>query len=329
MIVSENPTWDAELLDRKRQAFLTHQLNSAPAGKLTRTQANNRIPQQIQEELALTPSAANNLRTILAAKGLLSELKVRRSVSYTITDAGRVWIRENQAYIPLSPARGKANVATDVTVQAWQVAYLLLQLADAPNGGQIPTELNKRLGPGKLMLDAPTARFVRGELAVRGFIAVTRNSRSEKYSLTPAGKSFLGLCDGALTSLLRAANDGPASIHEPVSKSISEHTSSPTTNELEMAVMEVFGALRRERYANTGLVPIHEVRAIIRQRYGEGSASHGVLDEVIKGMRRSRKLGLLSISDRSRATEEQLRDAIVGIGETFFYLEMVDESASG
>ena len=88
--------------------------------------------------------------------------------------------------------------------------------------------------------------------------------------------------------------------------------------------MDIFAELRRERHANTGLVPIHEVRSQIRQRHGEAAASHAVLDEVLKGLRRSRKLGLLSLSDRSRATSEQLHDSIVGVGETFFYLERVD-----
>ena len=92
MTVSENPPQDCELLALKQQAFLLDQLNSSRGGQLSRTDANKRIPKQIQEELALAPSAANDLRTALVSRGFLTEQRVARSVSYTITAAGQAWV---------------------------------------------------------------------------------------------------------------------------------------------------------------------------------------------------------------------------------------------
>jgi hypothetical protein len=342
MTVSANPPRDAELLDLKRQAFLLDQLNSSGDGQLSRTDANKRIPKQIQEELSLAPSSANEFRRVLASRGLLTERNVKKSVSYAMTDAGRVWLSNNQPYIPLRPAIGKVNHTTDASIQQLRVAHLLLQLLDVPKDGQASTDLNKRLGSQKtsLQLNAATARHVRGELHDKHLIAVIRTARSEKYLLTPAGYSYLvtfpfddlgklTLSGSALTQLLRAARNGGAQTPEHDSKVTSRSTEALTTSQLERAVMEIFVKLLHERHANTGLVPIHEVRVTIRQQFGEEAASHGVFDEVVRGMRRSKKLALLSISDRSRATEEQLRDSIVGVGETFFYLENVDGSSSG
>jgi len=144
------------------------------------------------------------------------------------------------------------------------------------------------------------------------------------------------LSGAALTRLLRAAREGlvtspNVSIPElpaPLTQSppLESAPSESTPGDLESAVTRIFTELLNERYANTGLVPIHEVRTTIRQRFGMTVASHEVFDDVLFGMRRSKKVALLSISDRSSATEEQLRDSIVGVGETFFYLLLPGES---
>jgi predicted transcriptional regulator len=332
---------DAARLDLKRQAFLLDQLNWARNGHLSRAEANKRIPKQIQQELTLTPSTANDFRRTLTFQGLVLEQNLKRSVSYMITDAGRAWLTENQRYLPLRIANGKVNVTADPALQQKRVTHILLQLVEIPEGGQTPTELNGKLGSqkSKLKLNAATARYVRGELVDRQLVDVNRTDRSEKYVLTPAGYSYLvtlsfddlgkmKLSGSALTRLLRAARNGSAPPTErldepPVKLQVAQ------TSQLEAAVLEIFARLRRERHANTGLVPIHEVRSEIRSRFGEGSASHDVFDEVILSMRRTQKVALLSISDRSRATDAELRDSIVGVGETLFYLENVDGSPSG
>jgi hypothetical protein len=50
-----------------------------------------------------------------------------------------------------------------------------------------------------------------------------------------------------------------------------------------------------------------------------------VLDEVILGLWRERRIGLEGISDLSSATEQQLGDSIPGVHSTLFYLEVPRE----
>src|SRR5262249_45550935 len=99
------------------------------------------------------------------------------------------------------------------------------------------------------------------------------------------------------------------------------------TTDLERIVLETFEELRRGKYADSGLVPIHEVRAVVRTRQGDAAAQHDVFDEVVLGLMRAKKLRLAPIADPSRVEPQQLQDAIAGVGETLFYLEPVHELA--
>ena len=255
--MSTNLPNDAELLNLKRQAFLLDQLVSSRTGQLTRADANKRIPKQIQEELALAPSVANDLRSALTSQGLLSEQDLKRRVLYSITDTGRAWLQENQLYIPLKPANGKINAPADDSTHRKRVAHLLLQLVDASESGQSATELNNKLGAQKtkLKLNAATARHVRGKLAESSFIAVIRTARSEKYTITAAGYTYLAtisfdeldkltLSGRGLTRLLRVARSNVASSTETVPQPTPALKKAPTTSQLNAAVMQVLQELR-------------------------------------------------------------------------------------
>ena len=226
------------------------------------------------------------------------------------------------------------NDADDSVLRQKRVALLLLQLVDIPEGGHTPADLKKKFEPlqAKLKLNSATARFVRGGLADVRFIAVTRTARSEKYVLTEAGHSHLGtlsfedfgkltLSGSALTRLLRVAR--ASEVYPP------DHPPPPvlTPRDLEAAVLAASEQVRRD--GNTKLAPICEVRAIMRQRYDEAAVSRDAFDECILELRRSKKQRVISISDKSSATGEQLRDSVLAVGEVFFYLENIDESASG
>ena len=342
-----NPPRDAELLGFIRQAFLLEQVNLAPGGTITRGQANKQISRLIQKELMLTVAGAGDLREALSSQGYLTERKTSRSVIYTLTDDGRAWLEIHREYIPsirTKPTTGKKAApepksepkpVVHVPIQVCREGYLLLHLLDAPDEGRTASELRKQVGSKQLKLDdEATAAPVLSELIERQFITVTHLPRSDKYSLTPIGQLYLftlsidasvkvTLSGSALTQLLQAARNGTASTSEPVSKTSVQ----PTTAQLEAAAMEIFAELRRN--LNTKLVPIHKVRSAIRNKFGAEATAHAVFDEVILNLRRSKKLRLISISDKSEATPEQLRDSIVSVGETFFYLENMDASASG
>jgi hypothetical protein len=95
----------------------------------------------------------------------------------------------------------------------------------------------------------------------------------------------------------------------------------PSQSELAEAVMAEFRDLRRERHGSSGLVPIHEIRQRIVERFGPTAGRHDLLDEVILGLWRSQRLGLEGISDLGKATNQQLNDGIPGVSGTLFYLE--------
>src|SRR5262249_16899883 len=95
----------------------------------------------------------------------------------------------------------------------------------------------------------------------------------------------------------------------------------PNARKLAEAVLDQFQELRREKHGRSGLVPIHEVRQKIADRFGQTAARHDVLDEVILDLWRQGRIRLTAISDLRDATEQQLDDSIQGESQTFFYLE--------
>lgn len=78
--------------------------------------------------------------------------------------------------------------------------------------------------------------------------------------------------------------------------------------------------LLREKHGHTGLVPIFELRRRIKAKFGDLPASHAELDGRLKRLRREYRLRLVSISDRSRATAEELSESVPGEEEMFFYV---------
>jgi hypothetical protein len=174
-------------------------------------------------------------------------------------------------------------------------------------------------------------------LAGQGFLTITRNGRTERYTLTDAGRLHLGtlpfydsfrfrLTGRVLNDLLEAAREADKQFAPSQATSgvypVSEH---PSKAELERTILDKFEAMRRERYSVAGLVPIHEVRADVRERLGLAAAGHDVFDEAVLRLWRDKKVRLTSIADRGKATPEQLQDGIPGVGETLFYLEAVRE----
>lgn len=110
------PTSDPLL--HRRQVLLLHQLATAPNGSLRQSEANKTIPKQIQTELGLPGKMANELRGRMIADGWLAEEKLKRVVTYSITDAGRHRLRELEQFLPLQPAMGPST-CRPTTAPAW------------------------------------------------------------------------------------------------------------------------------------------------------------------------------------------------------------------
>jgi hypothetical protein len=82
-----------------------------------------------------------------------------------------------------------------------------------------------------------------------------------------------------------------------------------------------FQYLMREKYSRLKMVPIHEVRKVIRETYGDKAASHEVFDELLKEIRwKDKNIVITTIADTIMHTKEQLDDSIDSLSDTLFYI---------
>jgi hypothetical protein len=90
---------------------------------------------------------------------------------------------------------------------------------------------------------------------------------------------------------------------------------------------EIENVFKNRTADESDIVPIHEIRRRIAEKHGPQAASHAVFDKAILNLRQFRETdgslthGLTSISDRSRATTQELTDSVSSVGETFFYAD--------
>lgn len=218
-----------------------------------------------------------------------------------------------------------------------QKAYLLLQLLNADDQMLTRGEANKfrDLSKGaKISLNfhkVAAANYRRERLADMNLLKITPG-RAIHYTLLPDGRDYLAACvrhlnnvefrikGKTLNTLIAHAHESSFQPQATISPdAVITHTSPA---QLVDTVLALFEELRRERHSRSGLVPIHEVRQRIAERYGAAAARHDVLDEVILGLWRDKRIGLEGISDLGSASEQQLNDSIPGVGNTIFYLEV-------
>jgi hypothetical protein len=89
-------------------------------------------------------------------------------------------------------------------------------------------------------------------------------------------------------------------------------------------------AARAASATDSDLVPIHEVRARVRERLGDHAASHESLDQHLLDLHRGGHARLLPINDMRGASDRQLSDSILDPQNTWFYLQRraAEEAAS-
>jgi DNA-binding PadR family transcriptional regulator len=325
-----------------QRAFLLEQLAAPGAGSATAGALNKKITVAAARALQLTAAVANGVRGELVAEGFLfSESKSGRKVLYAITEAGRHYLDGLER--PTIAGRRQQPAMVDESdippeLREGQKAFLLLQLLD--NDGQplargdanrIRDALQKSLG-----LKPAIANHLRAKLAEQGYIQITVAGRSQEYVLTPDGLEYLAagarhlehadltIKGKTLNALIAAARQSSFDREQSDETPLAKHAA-PSQAELAQAVLSEFQDLRRERYGRSGLVPIHEVRQRLIDRFGPGAGRHDVLDEVILGLWRQQRLGLEAISDLAETTQQQLNDSIQGVHGTLFYLEMPSE----
>jgi predicted transcriptional regulator len=280
-----------------------------------------------QSCLGLNPATTRAVLTDLALRGQVQVHRTADSESYSLTPSGAELLERSQGECPVLPPSGKPTLAPTESVRLGREAFVLLKLLQCVKNILWGSDAAAGSYPKPLKLNHATAWKVRDELAQKGHIAVQWDGKEGCYKLTPTGKQYLAtlpfdaleevkIKGSALTELLAASREGA----KPATREIPPQVTL-TVEQLVAPVLEIFYELLRERFTVLDMVPIHEIRRAVAEQFGPHAASHAVFDEVLFDLRRAKKLWLVSISDRSRATPEQLQDSVPGVGETFFYAE--------
>jgi hypothetical protein len=326
-----------------QQAYLLEQLAPHGVGSVKGSDLNKKISAAAKRELELSNDVANKVRNELAMQNYLEVSKKGRTVIYSLSEAGRAHLQGLERPALRDGTRPPVQVdeaAIQPEVREAQNAFLLLQLLDSDgqavskgDANKIPKSLSAKLG-----LRPAVANYRRAKLADQNYLLITPTKRSEEYSLTPDGRDYLAagarhyehavfpLKGKTLNTLVTAARESSFERDRHESPAAVERQL-PNQTELAEAVLVEFRELRSERHSRSGLVPIHEVRQRIVDRFGPAAARHDVLDEIILGLWRENRLGLEAISNLGDATEQQLNEGIQGNSGTLFYLEAPREQS--
>lgn len=270
--------------------------------------------------------------------------------SYQLTQAGIESLRT-----PPPPPAGY-----DENLLQYHKSYLLLLLLRAEERkaslsdlcGRLNTETAKRiLGFGqeapddKVQVNRPLAAWILDSLAASSQVTRTEFRGSPSYHLTETGEELLGASEQYPTikftltgkelhdlmttaKLSQKALVGPTVNPQTSQPESTNGTGVPTPVLTAEQVFAEFERLKQERYAQHGMVPIHVLRQIIADRFGPAAATHDVLDPLVKGLRRERRIRLVALGMGGSVTEQQIEDSICGENEIYFTIESAHEYAS-
>jgi hypothetical protein len=322
-----------------RDAFLLALLASARDRNLKQGELATKLRTKPARALGLNASAVGSDFDSLLTRGFVRVAKIGRANVYELTDTGLAHLDTVRVFVP-PVGRGAIVPPTNERIRTLRAEFLLFQVLDAPENGLSDTEANAQLNTyarETLELNAATASHIRRELVRRDLLAWATHNRVIRFSLTTAGRLELGNCSfperkskyrlsaRALNALLEAAREVGKQFAPVENVPVTTAVTAPAAESVEAAILETFEELLRERHHVTGLVPIHEIRAVIRNRFSEAAAKHDAFDPIVHRLRRTGAFHLLPISNPRDTTSEQLRDSVPGMGETLFYLEAVRE----
>jgi hypothetical protein len=323
--------------DPPRLAFLLHLLAAASNRRLTQGELNRKLRTRAAESQGLTPESAGPLLESCEAQGQVRAERARRTVAYTLTEAGAAHL----GALEVPPLAGRGNIIPPASdeIRSYRTAYLLFEVLRAPGQSVAEAEAGDHVNDyarNNLDLNVATARHLWKEFAAQGLLARSGDGRIARYSLTRDGRIKLANAQFPKEREFRLKGDALAALLEAAREVGKEFTPRPPTPdnrpldgaELERAILAAFEELLRERHTVTGMVPIHEVRAEVRRQLGERAARHDAFDPVVIRLRHASRFRIVPITDQSNASTDQLQASIPGIGETLFYLEVAREPAA-
>jgi hypothetical protein len=352
----------ASLSDRQK-AFLLQQLVEAPDNHVTLGDANKRIGAAAKREMQLDVATANRLRKELKESGYLREEWSNRKVSFTLTDEGRIHLQTlpHNLFPPVGtkvpkPPRSEGDVPPELL--KLQQSYLLLVLFQANARKLAASEFASKLqteNARKVGFNGVIASQVIAPLLELGFIDEKRRTSGgdglypafrASYRLTDQGSQYLFTVDqypsikvtmsgvefNKFIAAFRATlpdelSTTAQSRDKPISPPLQVAPPLQPQKNLGEAILTRFNELLRENYTNAGTVPIHELRAWVKQQFGAEAASRKNFDEVVNDLCKQKKVRFVTLSDLRRGTPEQMEASIPGVNETFFYLEPAHEQS--
>jgi predicted transcriptional regulator len=341
----ETPAVTPPAADR-RKLLLLRFLAEVKKQPVARGDLTRKLDTKPAEAAGLTRENASALLEECASEGLIAATRTKQTQKYELTEKGKALLEAHAAELPAKQTGGGRGVndTDNEDVRRLRIEHLLMEVLKQPGRSLADAEIGRGLSKyarEALELNTPTARQVLEGLAAAGQLRKDGQGKLVRYELTPAGFKALAntnfpaetefrLNGDALNALLEGAREtGKEFAPEPAAAPPPEpaRTESATPEQVKAFILARVGDLRSERYASSGLVPIWEVRGAVRERFGEDQATHRVFDELVLALWKEQKVTLTAISDLSRATEQQLRDAIPGSGNTLFYVEVAHELA--
>jgi DNA-binding PadR family transcriptional regulator len=259
--------------------------------------------------------------------------------AYQLTDQGK-----EQARLATRPAKpGHSD-----QLLARQKAFILLQFVRAEDEGRtlarskLTPKLKTNTARITLEIDGPTIDYSLFTLTEQGCLNERKVGSGTVYELTDEGLRHLVAAEqyesakftlkGAqLNALLAVAREAAVqSLGPPEPDAVTApagEAGAPMPIFEGDAVLRILEEMRRGEYANTRLIPIHEVRRRVARDYGPGAAGHDVFDAVLRRLHGDGRLDMIAISDKRKSTREQLADSIEGVNEILFYVVSHHEPA--
>jgi hypothetical protein len=221
---------------------------------------------------------------------------------------------------------------------AYQRALILLHVFRAPERKVTRSDLKRRLKTqvGKrLELDGVGFTPVADSLVQGGYLDEKKRGRGVSYALTVHGLQLLASSEQypskgfevrlrveSFNELLKSARESQCAQADSA-----RPTAAVAPATLADVIIQTFDRLVRDKYSYTGMVPIHEVRWEVGERFGPQAAGHEVFDALVQQLRRDGRIALSSISIAGEASAQELNDSIPGLHETLFYMERPHEPA--
>jgi hypothetical protein len=150
--------------------------------------------------------------------------------------------------------------------------------------------------------------------------ASLRQDRTLNLYASSFGLSPEELADGVNTGVGQShlADVGTA-YKPPVVKQSRGPSAAEVQPHIEKAVQDLLAS--NPKYQQMGIVPIHEVRKLVKERHGEDAGRAENFNEAVLNLRRAGSHKTTSITEKGRATPEQLAASVPNAGETMFYIE--------